>query len=114
MYTLVNDLESRAAGFDPGSDDGRIWPHAGYDPQRGARPLDQLHVDVVAGGRLPSGQVIGSTDSRGLRHQGPPVRPADLAATVFSIWISTWSPNGSIRRAGRFRSSPKAAGPFRS
>jgi hypothetical protein len=38
---------------------------------------------IVAGGGLPCGQVIGSTDRRGYDIAETPVRPADLAATVF-------------------------------
>jgi len=38
---------------------------------------------IVAGGGLPCGQVIGSTDRRGYDITAAPVRPADLAATVF-------------------------------
>jgi hypothetical protein len=38
---------------------------------------------VVAGGGLPHGQVIGSTDRRGGAILSSPVRPQDLAATTF-------------------------------
>lgn len=38
---------------------------------------------LVAGGGMPTGQVIGSTDQRGYDIASAPVRPADLAATVF-------------------------------
>ncbi len=38
---------------------------------------------LLAGGGLPSGQVIGSTDSKGYDIKDGRVRPADLAATVF-------------------------------
>jgi hypothetical protein len=38
---------------------------------------------IVAGGGLHCGQVIGSTDARGYDIATSPVRPADLAATVF-------------------------------
>ena len=38
---------------------------------------------IVAGGGLKHGQVIGSTDSRGYDIKDRPVRPQDLAATVF-------------------------------
>jgi len=38
---------------------------------------------LVAGGGTPTGQVIGSTDRRGYDIATAPVRPADLAATVF-------------------------------
>jgi hypothetical protein len=38
---------------------------------------------LVAGGGLPMGQVIGSTDERGYAIKDARVTPADLAATVF-------------------------------
>jgi uncharacterized protein (DUF1501 family) len=38
---------------------------------------------LLAGGGLKHGQVIGSTDSRGYDIKDRPVRPQDLAATVF-------------------------------
>ena len=38
---------------------------------------------VMAGGGLRHGQVIGSTDRRGGAIESSPVRPQDLAATVF-------------------------------
>lgn len=38
---------------------------------------------ILAGGGLKHGQVIGSTDSRGYDIKDRPVRPQDLAATVF-------------------------------
>jgi len=38
---------------------------------------------VVAGGGLPAGQVVGSTDSKGYGVKDGLVKPADLAATVF-------------------------------
>ncbi|HUX86494.1 MAG TPA: DUF1501 domain-containing protein [Chloroflexota bacterium] len=38
---------------------------------------------IVAGGGLPAGQVVGSTDSKGYTVKDGLVRPADLAATVF-------------------------------
>lgn len=38
---------------------------------------------VVAGGGLPHGQAVGSTDTRGYEIKGGAVRPQDLAATVF-------------------------------
>ncbi|MFO0917570.1 MAG: DUF1501 domain-containing protein [Planctomycetaceae bacterium] len=41
---------------------------------------------VMAGGGLKHGQVIGSTDSRGYDIQSRPVRPADLAATIFKYF----------------------------
>ena len=39
---------------------------------------------LVAGGGMPSGQVIGSTDSKGYDIKSQRVTPNDLAATVFS------------------------------
>ncbi len=40
---------------------------------------------LVAGGGLKHGQIIGSTDGRGYDINSRPVRPADLAATVFKF-----------------------------
>ena len=41
---------------------------------------------ILAGGGLKHGQVIGSTDSRGYDIKDRPVRPQDLAATVFKYF----------------------------
>ena len=54
---------------------------------------------ILAGGGLKHGQVIGSTDSRGYDIKDRPVRPQDLAATVFDYFgidrSSQWvSPQG--------------------
>jgi hypothetical protein len=38
---------------------------------------------LVAGGRLASGQVVGSTDAKGGEVKDGAVTPADLGATVF-------------------------------
>jgi uncharacterized protein (DUF1501 family) len=38
---------------------------------------------LVAGGGMPGGQVIGSSDSRGAEIASNPIRPQDLAATTF-------------------------------
>jgi hypothetical protein len=38
---------------------------------------------LVAGGGLPGGQVIGSTDRRGEEPSARPVAPADLLATLY-------------------------------
>ena len=38
---------------------------------------------VVAGGGMPCGQVIGSSDSHGAEIRSGSVRPQDLAATTF-------------------------------
>jgi hypothetical protein len=38
---------------------------------------------LMAGGGIPCGQVVGSTDSKGYGVKDARVRPADLAATTF-------------------------------
>ncbi len=65
---------------------------------------------IVAGGGLPTGQVIGSTDARGYDIASSPVRPADLAATVFrhldidlsAQWVNPQGrPNPIVTENGR-------------
>lgn len=65
---------------------------------------------LMAGGGLPHGQVIGSTDSRGYDIASAKVRPQDLAATVFrhleidldSHWVTTAGrPTPIVTEAGR-------------
>ncbi len=55
---------------------------------------------LVAGGGMPCGQVIGSTDSKGYGVKDGIVRPSDLAATVFrhlGIDLNNQWVNGSGR-----------------
>ena len=65
---------------------------------------------VVAGGGMPTGQVIGSSDSRGGMIQSGRVSPQDLAATTYrhlgidlnSHWLnSRGRPNPIITEDGR-------------
>jgi uncharacterized protein (DUF1501 family) len=84
LYTLVNDLEQRGL-LDSTlvlmmGEFGRspvINKNAGRDHWTNVMSM------VVAGGGLPHGQTIGSTDERGGGIRTSPVRPQDLAATVF-------------------------------
>lgn len=84
LYTLVNDLEAR------GLLDTTLvlmLGEFGRTPvvnENGGRDhwIECMSM-VVAGGGLRSGQVIGSTDSRGYHIKDGRVAPADLAATVF-------------------------------
>jgi uncharacterized protein (DUF1501 family) len=65
---------------------------------------------LVAGGGLPAGQVIGSTDAKGYGIQSGRVTPGDLAATTFrhlginleSHWINRQGrPIGIVAEGGR-------------
>lgn len=84
LYTLITDLEQRGL-LDSTlvlmmGEFGRspvINKNAGRDHWTSVMSM------VVAGGGLPHGQVIGSTDERGAGIRTSPVRPQDLAATVF-------------------------------
>ena len=84
MYALVNDLESR------GLLDSTLvlmMGEFGRSPvmtkTNGRGHWTNCMSMLVAGGGLPCGQVIGSTDSRGYGVKDGIVRPADLAATTF-------------------------------
>jgi hypothetical protein len=84
LHTLVTDLEQRGILDDTlvlmMGEFGRgpvINPKAGRDHWTAVMSM------VMAGGGLPHGQVIGSTDSRGGAIASSPVRPQDLAATTF-------------------------------
>jgi hypothetical protein len=84
IYSLVNDLAARGLlettlvlmlgefGRSP-----VVNKNAGRDHWTNCMSM------LVAGGGLPMGQVIGSTDSKGYDIKGRPVTPADLAATVY-------------------------------
>jgi hypothetical protein len=84
LYSLVNDLHVRGllestlvlmmGEFGRGP---VINKNAGRDHWTNCMSM------VLAGGGLPSGQVVGSTDSKGYDIKDCRVRPADLAATVF-------------------------------
>jgi hypothetical protein len=84
LHALVTDLEVRGL-FDSTlvlmmGEFGRT-PMLSADGGRGH--WTNCMSMVVAGGGMPCGQVIGSTDSKGYDIQDGRVRPADLAATVF-------------------------------
>lgn len=84
IYALVNDLEARGL-LDTTlvlmlGEFGRgpvINKNAGRDHWTNCMSM------LVAGGGFPSGQVIGSTDSKGYDIKDRRVTPSDLAATVF-------------------------------
>src|SRR5207244_3927088 len=84
IYALVNDLEARGL-LDTTlvlmlGEFGRgpvINKNAGRDHWTNCMSM------LVAGGRLPMGQVIGSTDHKGYDIKERRVTPSDLAATVF-------------------------------
>jgi hypothetical protein len=84
IYALINDLESRGL-LDSTlilmmGEFGRapvINKNAGRDHWTNCMSM------LVAGGGLPSGQIIGSTDARGYDIKERRVTPSDLAATVY-------------------------------
>ncbi len=84
MYTLVNDLADR------GLLDSTLvlmMGEFGRSPvmtkTAGREHWTNVMSMLVAGGGLPSGQVIGSTDDKGYAIKSGRVAPADLAATTF-------------------------------
>ncbi|HEY4313726.1 MAG TPA: DUF1501 domain-containing protein [Pirellulales bacterium] len=84
LFALINDLESR------GLLDSTLVLMMGefgrtpvMTPTAGRGHWTNCMSMIAAGGGLPCGQVIGSTDRRGYDIAEAPVRPADLAATVF-------------------------------
>ena len=84
IYTLVRDLESR------GLLDSTLvlmMGEFGRSPvmtkTAGRGHWTPVMSMLTAGGGLPSGQVIGSTDSKGYAVKDARVTPADLAATTF-------------------------------
>ncbi|MBI2827589.1 MAG: DUF1501 domain-containing protein [Planctomycetia bacterium] len=84
LFALVNDLESR------GLLDSTLVLMMGefgrtpvMTPTAGRGHWTNCMSMVTAGGGLPCGQAIGATDRRGYAIAESPVRPADLAATVF-------------------------------
>ncbi|MBT4864635.1 MAG: DUF1501 domain-containing protein [Planctomycetaceae bacterium] len=84
MYTLVNDLEQRGL-----LDDtlvmmmGEFGRSPVINKDAGRDHWTNVMSMAVAGGGLPHGQVIGSTDSRGGGIKTAAVRPQDIAATTF-------------------------------
>lgn len=111
MHALVTDLEQRGMlddtlvmmmgefGRSP-----RINKDLGRDHWTPAMSM------AMAGGGLQHGQAIGSTDSTGGEIKSAPVRPQDLAATVFrhleidtgTLWTSPRGrPTGIVVKGGR-------------
>ncbi len=84
LYALVNDLEDRGL-----LDDtlvlmlGEFGRTPVINEQAGRHHWTNVMSMVMAGGGMPHGQVIGSSDARGGEIQSNPVRPQDLAATTF-------------------------------
>lgn len=84
LYTLINDLEQRGM-----LDDTMVMMMGEFgrspviNKQAGRDHWTNVMSMVVAGGGMPHGQVIGSTDSRGGSVASAAVRPQDLAATTF-------------------------------
>jgi len=84
IYALVNDLQARGLLDDTlvlmMGEFGRgpvINKNAGRDHWTNCMSM------LLAGGGLPTGQVIGSTDAKGYDIKDKRVTPSDLAATVF-------------------------------
>ncbi|MEE2686080.1 MAG: DUF1501 domain-containing protein [Planctomycetota bacterium] len=84
MFALVNDLEQR------GLLDSTLVLMMGefgrtptINEQNGRHHWTPIMSMVMAGGGLPCGQVIGSSDTRGAEIRSGRVRPQDLAATTF-------------------------------
>jgi hypothetical protein len=84
LFALVNDLEQRGL-----LDDtlvimmGEFGRSPVINKELGRDHWTNVMSMVMAGGGLPHGQVIGSTDSRGGSVASSVVRPQDLAATTF-------------------------------
>jgi hypothetical protein len=84
LYALVNDLDER------GLLDSTLVLMMGefgrtpkINEQNGRHHWTPIMSMVMAGGGLPCGQVIGSSDAHGGTIQSGKVRPQDLAATTF-------------------------------
>ncbi len=84
LFALINDLETRGL-----LDDtfvimmGEFGRTPVINDKAGRHHWTNVMSMVVAGGGMPTGQVIGSSDARGAEIQSDPVRPQDLAATTF-------------------------------
>ena len=84
MFALINDLEDRGL-----LDDtfvmmmGEFGRTPVINDKAGRHHWTNIMSMLVAGGGMPTGQVIGSSDSRGAEIASNPVRPQDLAATTF-------------------------------
>ncbi|REJ82076.1 MAG: DUF1501 domain-containing protein [Planctomycetota bacterium] len=84
LYALVSDLEQRGL-----LDDtfvmmlGEFGRTPVINEKAGRHHWTNVMSMVVAGGGMPHGQVIGSSDARGAEIKSGAVRPQDLAATTF-------------------------------
>ena len=84
MFALINDLEDRGL-----LDDtfvmmmGEFGRTPVINEKAGRHHWTNIMSMVTAGGGMPTGQVIGSSDSRGGQIASGAVRPQDLAATTF-------------------------------
>ena len=84
MFALINDLEERGL-----LDDtfvmmmGEFGRTPVINDKAGRHHWTNIMSMLVAGGGMPTGQVIGSSDSRGGEIASAAVRPQDLAATTF-------------------------------
>lgn len=84
MYALINDLEDRGL-----LDDtfvmmmGEFGRTPVINEKAGRHHWTNIMSMVTAGGGMPTGQVIGSSDARGGQIASGAVRPQDLAATTF-------------------------------
>ncbi len=111
MYALIKDLESR------GLLDSTLVLMMGefgrspvMTPTAGRGHWTNVMSMLVAGGGLPSGQVIGATDDKGYGIKEARVAPGDIAATVFqhlginldAQWVNPQGrPIGIITEGGR-------------
>lgn len=84
MFALINDLEDRGL-----LDDtfvmmmGEFGRTPVINEKAGRHHWTNIMSMVTAGGDMPTGQIIGSSDSRGGQIASAAVRPQDLAATTF-------------------------------
>ncbi len=84
MFALINDLEDRGL-----LDDtfvmmmGEFGRTPVINEKAGRHHWTNIMSMITAGGGMPTGQVIGSSDSRGGTIKSGAVRPQDLAATTF-------------------------------
>lgn len=111
MFALINDLEERGL-----LDDtfvmmmGEFGRTPVINDKAGRHHWTNIMSMVTAGGGMPTGQVIGSSDSRGGTILSGAVRPQDLAATTFrhlgidlnSHWVNQRGrPNPIVTEGGR-------------
>lgn len=84
LYALINDLDQRGL-----LDDtfvmmmGEFGRTPVINEKAGRHHWTNVMSMTVAGGGMPTGQVIGSSDARGAEIRSGAVRPQDLAATTF-------------------------------